>query len=81
MPPKLLIGHIFGQVSPGPHTNMMAVDLALNDLKFEMRKGWAAGVRVYAPHLMGCGLGGGNWDEYSRLLEKHFPDITIVKKY
>jgi len=29
---------------------------------------------------MGCGLGGGNWDEYRAVIEKHFPNAIIVRK-
>jgi len=33
----------------------------------------------YFPYKMGCGLGGGNWQIYSAIIEAHFPDAIICK--
>jgi O-acetyl-ADP-ribose deacetylase (regulator of RNase III) len=71
----LAIGHVFGQPVPGPHTSLGMVDRALADARLVIHES----TDVFAPHLMGCGLGGGNWDEYLPLLVKHFPHITIVR--
>lgn len=72
--PSLYIGHVFGQLHPGPNTDMKAVHEALKEAA-EFITG-----KVYAPFKMGCGLGGGNWDDYLRALTQYFPNITIVKR-
>ena len=84
-PPKrrLYIGHIFGQLDPGPNTDLKEVDGALESLAF-VRSGRGQSwfdLPIYAPFLMGCGLGGGSWVKYSAIIEKHLPDCIIVRKY
>jgi hypothetical protein len=32
---------------------------------------------IYFPYGMGCGLGGGDWEVVSKLIESVFPDATI----
>jgi O-acetyl-ADP-ribose deacetylase (regulator of RNase III) len=71
----LAIGHVFGQPAPGPHTSLVMVDKALTRARLMIHES----TDVFAPHLMGCGLGGGNWNDYLPLLTKHFPHITIVR--
>lgn len=71
---QLAIAHVFGQFQPGANTDLAAADIALRRLREEIQDRPA-----FAPYLMGCGLGGGDWTQYSALLEKHFPDITIVQ--
>jgi len=68
--------HLFGQFYPGPNTDLAAVEMSLKDLPK-----WSDGCEMFAPYQMGCGLGGGNWREYSALLEKFIPQLTIVQKY
>ncbi len=66
--------HVFGQTYPGPNTCMAAVR---NALSFSDT---LADRPICAPFKMGCGLGGGDWGEYSRILEELVPDITIIQK-
>lgn len=83
----LMIAHVFGQVNPGPNTDLKLVDSALIFLA-----SWYWSVLdaydqteeefpVYAPWKIGCGMGGGDWDKYLPLLVKHIPDVIIVQKY
>lgn len=72
---QLSIVHVFGQVEPGANTNILAVGDALTALSKRPLLH-----PIYAPYKMGCGIGGGNWDEYSDLLTKAFPSIFIVKR-
>lgn len=72
------IAHIFGQINPGPNTELEFVDAALFQFQSWHKK---PDTEIYAPYMMGCGLGGGDWAEYKKLLQKHIPDITIVRKY
>lgn len=71
----LHVCHVFGQVEPGPNTDILAVRRALTEAARLL-----TGQQVYAPYLMGCGLGGGNWPEYLGALEAAFPDITIIQR-
>ena len=38
-------------------------------------------VQIYIPYNMGCGLAGGNWKEYSRIVDYYCPGvIACIKK-
>lgn len=76
--PTLSICHIFGQVKPGPNTDLEAVEKALIALSERID---FVPSDLYLPFGMGCGLGGGDWKLYSELIEKHLPLATILKKY
>ena len=71
---SLWIGHVFGQLNPGPNTDMRWVREALQEAA-----GFVTG-EVYAPYKMGCGLGGGHWPDYLAALVKAFPNIVIVRR-
>lgn len=77
---RICIVHIFGQLQPGPNTDLEAVDVALSKYAKWRSEGKDTGL-IYAPFLMGCGLGGGDWVKYSSIIEKHLPDCIIVRKY
>lgn len=72
---ELLICHVFGQVEAGAGTNMHAVEMALKIARLMRFQG-----PVYAPYKMGCGIGGGDWAAYSKLLQTYFPDLIIVRR-
>lgn len=72
--PGLYVGHVFGQLHPGPNTDMAAVRKALSDARNSTNG------QVYAPFNMGCGLGGGNWSEYLAELGRAFPCIIIIQR-
>ena len=36
--------------------------------------------KVYIPYKIGCGLGGGDWDIVSNIIDEHLPDAIICKK-
>lgn len=75
------IAHVFGQRDPGSNTDMILVERALEDLAAQITDHHAlAGLPIYAPYKMGCGIGGGNWAQYSALLELFFPEITIIQR-
>lgn len=76
--PIIRIAHVFGQGVPGPNTNLVAVAKALPALA-EFLHDTHPGLPLYAPYQMGCGLGGGNWEAYSALIEKHLPHTILVK--
>lgn len=71
---SLSIGHVFGQMYPGPNTDMAAVRRSLAEARDCVTS------QVYAPYKMGCSLGGGNWPEYLEALVEVFPEIIIVQR-
>lgn len=72
--PGLWVGHVFGQLHPGPNTDIQAVRKALKEAV-----DFTSGL-IYAPYRMGCGLGGGDWPVYLQVLTEAFPDIIIVQR-
>lgn len=78
--PGPAIVHLFGQVDPGANTDLEAVESGLKQIARNLRRDrFYKDAEIFAPYLMGCGLGGGRWDEYLPLLEKHLPQLTLVK--
>lgn len=43
-------------------------------------KYFETGKNFYAPYLIGCGLGGGDWDDVSRIMMSICPDIIFCRK-
>lgn len=75
------IAHIFGQIQPGPCTDMELVRPALEELaELVSDHQGLAGLPIYAPYKMGCGLGGGDWPSYLGALVEAFPEIIIVQR-
>ncbi len=73
---KIEVIHLFGQLYPGPNTDMVAVESALKSFASTSPL-----CPIYAPWKCGCGLGGGDWVEYSAAIERHLPQCIIVRKY
>ena len=73
----LTIVHIAGQIHPGANTDLKAVEKAFNQFRIDYRGDLS---QEYFPYMMGCGMGGGNWDEYFELIEIYFPDAIIVAR-
>lgn len=72
--------HVFGQRTPGPNTDIEAVKLALNDAARQISVyKHLTELPIYFPNKMGCGLGGGDWNEYGLALHQAFPSGIIVK--
>lgn len=73
--PSLSILHLFGQIAPGPNTDIDLVREALRHAKLKRLP-----QPVYTPFKIGCGLGGGYWPDYLAELEAAFPGIVIVQR-
>jgi len=77
---SLHIANIFGQGGircKRQETKYDAVNESLNGLKnLLISKGYKS--KIFFPKLMGCGLGGGNWDIYYEIIKSHFPDGIII---
>lgn len=72
-----MIVHIFGQVRPGPNTDMAAVEAAFELVSSDHIE---SSLQWYAPFKMGCGLGGGCWEKYSAALDRYFPKLIVLRK-
>ena len=76
--PHLRIASLFAQNRygrVGKFTDYPAFDCCLGGLKLDIGR-----APVYFPYGIGCGLAGGDWDIVEAMIEKHFPNATIVKK-
>ena len=86
-----VIFHLFGQSEIGTHrrmTNYAALSTALMGAIDERADEIDGTLRIGIPYQMGCGLGGGDWDIVSQLIEDTHAifqeldvdlEITIVK--
>ena len=68
------IVNIFGQHKVGTYQRQTDYD-ALREAFAKLN---AQGCDVAIPYLMGCGLGGGNWDIVSKIIEETCVDINVV---
>ena len=69
--------HLFAQDtygSAGIHTNYNAFIAALATFKTFIRDSEGC---TYIPYKIGCGLGGGNWDKISKIIEFVIPDAIV----
>jgi hypothetical protein len=46
---------------------------------FQKVRHYAGGRTVYIPYRIGCGLGGGNWEEVSAIIEQEIPEAYLVR--
>ena len=73
---NLSLVHIAGQNFPGANTNLLAVRNALSSLCLYITNP----KEMHFPYMMGCGMGGANWNEYSKIIEAFFPKAIIVAR-
>jgi hypothetical protein len=45
-----------------------------------LSKTYGFGANVYIPYEAGCGLGGGDWEIVSKIIERYLPDAILCKK-
>lgn len=79
--PGLVVANILGQEKygrGGMYTSYQAVEHAFMTLQKNLHDSEEI-PQVYVPFLMGCNRGGGNWDTYSAIIEKYFPDVIYCK--
>lgn len=71
------IVNLFGQKTLGGHATIEdSYDLALPEIQ---ERSESLELPVYFPYMIGCGLGGGNYDVIMRKIEKYTPEATIVQ--
>ena len=74
--PELSVLNIFGQLTFGGnerHTDYGALLTAFKTASL------IAHEKVYFPYLFGCGLANGQWCIVRDIIEKFFPDATIIQ--
>lgn len=74
---ELYIINIFGQDGVSTRQRMTSYDATVR--AFESFKHDFADLPLFFPYNMGCGLGGGNWQIYSAIIQTYFPQGIICK--
>lgn len=77
----LVVANLAGQNRYGSnnmHTDYTSLQQCLDDLKL-FRNMYMAGQPIYFPYKMSCGMGGGDWNIVSNMIELVFPDAIVVK--
>jgi O-acetyl-ADP-ribose deacetylase (regulator of RNase III) len=65
-----------GYGKTGCHTDIRGLGAALLQANLFALKNK---IPIYIPYMIGCGLGGGDWDEVLEMIEKISPDAIICK--
>lgn len=76
---NLYICNMFAQDGFGTdkrYTNYFAFAECLSSIKYNLPDN----IQVYFPWKISCGLGGGNWEIISEMIETAIPDAIIIKK-
>ena len=77
---NLTVMNIFSQLNYGigtKHTEYSAISEGLESA-FQFRQ-QCKNKQVCFPHFFGCGLGGGDWEVVSKIIEFYFTDAIICK--
>lgn len=79
---KLFVCNLAGQHSFGRsthrYTDYNAVRKGFKELK-AWKDIFCPSLDVYIPYKMGCSLGNGNWNIYSKIIEEECPETIICK--
>ena len=78
--PALMVANLFGQLLPGPDTDYLAVRSAVRRLAEVCLFVGLDDAPLHVPYLMGCGIGGGDWDTYSTILCDQWPGEVIAHR-
>jgi len=80
--PTLIIANIIAQNGYGRNKQIVYTDYgALRQGLYEVYEtANKYNLPLYLPYKIGCGLGGGNWDIVSRIIEDVAPEAIICKK-
>lgn len=80
--PNLYVANVFGQsfaVRRARPTNYEAVATAFENFLAECDRLIPVSWPYYLPYKMGCGLGGGDWQIYSAIIDRYFPAAIICQ--
>ena len=73
----LTVLNVFGQEgfgSPTRNTSYDATDVAWRKIGTAFR-----GQTIYIPYLMGCALGGGDWEIYEKIVDRNCDGVVAIK--
>lgn len=75
----LYVANMYGQVSPGPNTDYVLLRSAIKQLReYLVRSKYPLHrVKIGLP-MVGCGVGGGDWDVVSRMLSEEWYDLNFT---
>lgn len=75
------IANVFGQLGYGKglQTDYQAVKTAMRELEATFEDSFHSPPTLYVPYMMGCALGGGDWDTYSAILESYPYGVVACK--
>lgn len=79
--PAVIVASLYAQQGYGRNTvqtDYVAFDKCLRSLQYHLNILSYDG-NIYFPHGIGCGLAGGFWPSSRWLIERRFPDATIVQ--
>lgn len=75
--PHQYVANLAGQVDITPNaTEPGALVIALRTARDFAN---ANGLTLYIPYMIGCGIGGGDWDDISRMIENTAPHAVLCK--
>ena len=74
----LTVLNVFGQASFGGRTRNTSYD-ATADAWERISGHYGRDVVIHIPYLMGCALGGGNFDIYSTIVDAYCPNVVACK--
>lgn len=74
-PDGIYIANLYTQFQPGPYASLAAVELCFWKLDILMKQFKLE--RLGIP-LIGCGIGGLQWEDVKALAKKHLSNVTVV---
>lgn len=84
--PELFVVNVYGQLTYAPPGNVRHVDyhaliaaFTVFNTTIELESETFYEYGAFFPYLMGCALAGGDWNIVSRIIEREFPEATIIK--
>ena len=85
--PELYVCNVFGQGEISRNRRMTSYDATVEAFEAISNAGpnsilsyiMNSGLPLYFPYKMGCGLGGGDWQIYSAIIECYFPNAIICR--
>jgi O-acetyl-ADP-ribose deacetylase (regulator of RNase III) len=77
--PNLYIANVFGQGYVSSIHRMTSYDATVRAFEVLTKNDIIRNNPLYFPFKMGCGLGGGDWDIYSAIINRYFPDAIICQ--
>lgn len=74
----LTVLNVFGQASFGASTRNTSYD-ATADAWEKIAEHYGNDAAIYIPYLMGCALGGGDWEIYEAIVDRFCPEVVACK--